>query len=119
MIYIIKTFTAITATFLWALFAHSAFAQLEGINDSISTIGTGVSGIIVVLISGVFLFFIYNLIVWMVNPGKEGAKEKVLWSVVSVFLVTSIWGITTLLGGVFNLETDVDAPQINTFNIDR
>lgn len=117
MIYFTKGFTAVTATFLWALLASGAFAQLSGINDSISTVGLGVSSITVVLISGVFLLFIYNLILWMLNPGKEGAKERVLWSVVSVFLVTSIWGLTAFFGGVLNLDTGVEAPQINTFSI--
>ena len=116
MKYIIKGFTAITATFLWAILAYGAVAQLEGLNNSISSIGSGVDGVIKVLIAAVFLFFIYNLILWMVNPGKEGNKEKVLWSVVAMFLVTSIWGLTTFFGGILNLDPNVEAPQVNVLN---
>ncbi len=115
MVYIIKKIAMllILPALLYSASAYTAHAQLDGINDSISSVADGVNGIILILISGVFLFFVYNLIHWMLSGSPE-TKNKVVWSVIALFLVTSIWGITNFLGSVFNIDSSVASPQINT-----
>ncbi len=114
MSYIIKkAFTLLVfPVLLWSVSVYGVSAQLDGINDSISTIGTGVNGIIIILISGIFLFFVYNLIHMLLSPSDE-TKKKVLWSVIAMFLVTSIWGITNLLGNALSIDSSTSSPIVN------
>ncbi|OGG52001.1 hypothetical protein A3C18_04175 [Candidatus Kaiserbacteria bacterium RIFCSPHIGHO2_02_FULL_54_11b] len=55
-----------------------------------------------------FLLFVYGLVefLWKLNEGgdnKEG-KEHMLWGIVGMLIMVSVWGILELLDNTFGLD---------------
>lgn len=62
-----------------------------------------------ILLSGIPLLFITALVVFFwgaaeyvlsaAEDTKDGAKQRMLWGVVGLFVISAIWGIITFLSG--------------------
>lgn len=100
-----------------ALFApYVAFGQsigtllsdAEGWIDSLTTIVVGL----------VFIWFIWGLIKYLLAGAekKDEAKSQMIYSVLIMFVIFSIWGIINLLGGLVgaddNTAINVDVPTV-------
>ena len=70
-----------------------------------------------VLISLAVLFFLWGLARYMLKTddveGRKGAKDIMMWGVIIIFVMTSLWGLVNLLELSFGLD-DVtpDFPQL-------
>jgi len=78
-----------------------------------------VLGVIKVLIPVAFglavLFFFFGIAkyIWSIGTDKEKGKQIMVWGVVAIFVMTSIWGIVAFLGRSFGIKS-ADAPTIPT-----
>lgn len=72
--------------------------------------------------SVVFLAFVYGVIRFLMSGSdtnkKEEAKNRLLWGVVAMFVVVTIWGIVAFLQGTFGIANPtgntVNPPSVNT-----
>lgn len=69
-----------------------------------------VVGIVVTLS---FLFFFWNLAKYVRDQeGKEEAKQKMMYSVIAIFVITSLWGIISFVRNVIGINSNAGSNQI-------
>lgn len=60
-----------------------------------------------VVFSAGFLLFLWGLVKFLWNVGEGGdqteGKQHMLWGLIGMFIMVSIWGIITLIDNTFNL----------------
>jgi len=69
-----------------------------------------------------FLAFVYGIIRFLMSGSdtnkKEEAKNRLLWGVVAMFVVVTIWGIVAFIGLTFGVglptNNTIDPPRVNT-----
>ena len=70
-----------------------------------------------VLLGLAVLLFLWGLAQYVTKTGdvesREGAKQKMIWGIVAIFVMVSIWGLVAFLQTVFGVNTIVnpDWPQ--------
>ncbi len=72
--------------------------------------------ILVVFAAG-FFFFVYGLVefMWNLNEGAQSnGKQHMLWGIVGMFVMVSVYGIVALISNTFGLGID---PANGTYNI--
>ena len=72
-----------------------------------------------VLIGLAVIFFLYGLAKYMLaqdnTEGRQAARSIMLWGVVGLFVMLSIWGLVSILDASFDLDdTDNDPVQLPT-----
>ncbi len=118
---------------LAALSPLSAFAQGPGPGG-----GGGLSGTLVPVIQSIIdivsalvpfmltlavLFFLWGLAKFVLAAGDEGARESgrsiMIWGVIAITVMVSLWGLVTLLQTIFNIDTtsSYTAPTLPVISI--
>ena len=85
----------------------------------------GLAGIVSTLIPVAFglaiLFFFWGLATYIIgkDQDKEVAKKRMLWGVIAIFIMASIWGIVNFIGSSFGISdntqstTSIKLPSVN------
>jgi len=98
----------------------AAFAQTQTITDvnSLTTKIVGLLNIAIYLLTSLgVLFIIWNVVMYMIKGGEEGAQKKaaanVGWGVLGLAIILSIWGLVNILTGTFKTSAPagLNAPQ--------
>lgn len=94
----------------------SAFAQqivdANGVTSKLTNLGNTV---VVLLISFAVIWIIVNVVRYLI-AGGDGEKRKagglaILWGVVGLFVILSIWGLVAILKNTFSTNTNVPRDQ--------
>jgi uncharacterized membrane protein YidH (DUF202 family) len=60
--------------------------------------------------------FIWGVVQYVINNEEEAKKEKaksfMIWGIIALTVMVSIWGIVSIVGGTFGIDTSV-IPQVN------
>jgi hypothetical protein len=87
-----------------ALAPLSTFAQINNIND-ISAKATNIGTLVVtLLISFSVIWIIVNVVRYLIAGGEESRKKAgpaILWGIVGLFVILSIWGLVAILKNSF------------------
>jgi hypothetical protein len=55
------------------------------------------------------LYFFWGVAVFIFkadnDKAREEGKQKMLWGIVALFVMVSVWGITSTLGAIFRVDT--------------
>jgi Type IV secretion system pilin len=82
--------------------AFGAAADLGYFTGLITTIGNIISALIPIAVALGILFFVWGLVQFIMASGDESAKDegkrKMIWGVVALFVIVSVWGLVALLG---------------------
>jgi hypothetical protein len=104
----------------------SGTGQLQGIQGWIQGIKSIVSILIPIAAGLALLYFFYGLAKFILNSGDEEArgagKQTMIWGIVALFVISSVWGITTFLGqqiGITNRGQNVNIPTFNEVPLNR
>jgi hypothetical protein len=94
-----RKFIAAGAAFL---LPAMAFAQtFTWVGTFLSTLQTLVRQATPIVIGLAMLFFLYGLMKFILAAGNEEAKEEgkriMIWGIVALFVMVSIWGLVSLL----------------------
>jgi len=81
-------------------------ATLKGITDALQ----GILGVAVPFVAGLALFyFIWGLVTFIAKSGEETArtegKSKMIWGIVALFVMVSVWGLVRLVANSFQIGT--------------
>ena len=71
--------------------------------------------IVPLLIGLAVLVFIYGVLVLMFSEGgekKEEGKQYMLWGIIGIFVMVSVWGLVNILKGTFGLSENVPKVEI-------
>ena len=84
------------------------FAALGGVRDLIQQSGGVLAGVIPVIFGLAMVYFFWGMSQFILSAGDvkklEDGKQKMIWGVVALFVMFSIWGILTWIGGVFGVN---------------
>ncbi len=78
-------------------------------NTLIGKIVTPLTGIVISLI---IMYFFYNSAIFLFKTDKSADEKKkimqsLMWSVIILFLLVSVWGIVKMLASTLSLETSI------------
>lgn len=89
------------------------FAQIRDIESGLGFFSIALDRILPILVLITLFYFIYSVVVfvWKSRGGEEASdeKRKILWGIIGLFVILSIWGIIGVVsrtlgtgtGGVF------------------
>lgn len=87
--------------------ATNAFSLIKILQNIVDTIIPFVVGLAV-------LVFIYGVFNFITSAGDEearaNAKQFIIWGIIGIFVMVSVWGLVKILSGTFNLNTAVNIP---------
>lgn len=105
-----------------ALAPLSAFAQpISNVNDVTSKLTSIGNTFVTLLISFAVIYIIYNVVRYLIASGdpekrKEGGMG-ILWGVVGLFVILSIWGLVAILTNTFGTQNNIPQNQINNLKV--
>lgn len=78
----------------------TSFAALGNISTLVSDIGGIVNQVIPILFALALLGFFYGLVMYIFGKedNKDQAKKTMIWGVVALFVMASVWGLVTFIG---------------------
>jgi heme/copper-type cytochrome/quinol oxidase subunit 2 len=96
---------------------HFLAAQTEDIQSVFGIFLSILTALIPVIIGLALLYFFWGLAQYMLKVGdktkQEEARNVMVWGVIIIFVMVSIWGLVGLLSATFNFNNDIpDLPQI-------
>lgn len=118
-----KSYHSLSA--MWMLAMGTVFLpallSAQTLLQTLALVNTFLNALIGLFITLAIVAFFWGLIKYLVNMGSENAKEGIqimLWGIIAIFVMVSIWGIIRLLQATFRVtSTDPVIPkgiQINT-----
>ena len=88
--------------------------QLGNLSNLVTSIGGIVNQIIPILFALALLGFFYGLVMYIFGKedNKEQAKKTMIWGVVALFVMASVWGLVAWLGSAVGVDQDT-APVVD------
>jgi hypothetical protein len=65
-----------------------------------------------VIIALAVVWFIFSIFMYVIASNEEGkakAKGQIIWGIVGLFIIVSVWGLVGILSSTFNLSTAAPA----------
>jgi len=99
------------STFLNPFFVFASTESPENFQDLINRMVNLISLMVPVLISLAVLIFLYGVMTYIWNGGNQAKREEgrnfIIWGIIGLFVMVSVWGLVNLLSDTFNLDTNV------------
>ncbi|MBU1046904.1 pilin [Patescibacteria group bacterium] len=86
-----------------------SFAAIDGL-EGVAELVSDLFGLIMPLIlSLAVIYFVWSLVKYMTKAGeaKDDARDQMIWGVVILFVMVSVWGLVNILGDTVDLDTSV------------
>ena len=92
----------------------AAGADLGNISTLVSSIGNIVNKAIPILFAIGLLGFFYGLVSYIfgADDNKDKAKKTMIWGVVALFVMASVWGLVNFIGDAVGVGRD-NAPTVS------
>ena len=89
--------------------------NLEGILQVLGDLINLATPIVVAL---ALLFFFWGLANYILKAGDDAERKKakatMIWGIIALFLMVSVWGIINVVRDTFDLDnTNIDVPQVD------
>jgi len=112
---IVKKIIKITTICLSAIpfIASAEGLELGYLTGSLASLNSLFSTLIVVLIALAIVWFTWNVIKYVMSAdekGKEQAKSQMIWGIIALAVIVSVWGLVAVLRTIFSVDSDV-APE--------
>lgn len=99
-------------------------AAAAGILDTINVVNRVLRAIVPMLITVALIVFIWGLIKYLMKIGDEKERQAgvqlMLWGVIAIFVMSSVWGIVRLLQNTFSVQQNEAivprAPDISNYS---
>jgi|SRR3989344_3587317 len=97
-----------------------AFAQVDtsvsSFDDILLFVSRIINSLIPIIISLAVLVFIWGVFRYVVSSDEEAkgkGKNLMIWGIVGIFVMVSVWGLVNVLRNTFNLDTNrPDVPEL-------
>lgn len=105
-------FTSLLSLVILATPALVAFAEVTTFKQLVDTIFINgiIKPIVPLLVGLAVVMFIYGVLILMFSEGgekKEEGKQYMLWGIIGIFVMVSVWGLVTVLTNTFDLDNEV------------
>lgn len=99
-------------------FAQSATGGTNGIQYLVKSAGGLIQGLIPIVIGLAVLVFLWGVLKYVITDsesGKESGRTFMLWGIVALFVMVSVWGLVNILKDSLRLNNATPpAPGIPT-----
>lgn len=86
--------------------------QLEGIENLVSSIGRLTNLALPIVVGLALLAFFWGLLKFIFAQGNEeskaDAKKIMLWGIIALFVMVSVWGLVDFIGNAFGIDQGDD-----------
>lgn len=97
-----------------SLMPFLAFAQFDIQTNLIEPLRTAVDSLVPLLMTLALVAFIWGLVQFIFSAGDEAKRKSgkgiMIWGVIALFVMASVWGLTSAIGGALGLDSG-DAPS--------
>ncbi len=105
------------STILLTIFALPVFAAPENFKAVVNDVFiNGILRPLVPLLVGLaVVVFVYGVLLLMLSEGgekKEEGKQYMLWGIVGIFVMVSVWGLVAIVSNTFNLDNTARTVRI-------
>lgn len=95
---------------VWALpvLALAQTSTTDNAFDLLGLISKVLNAIVPVLIAFAVVYFLYGVFKYVFSDdedAKDKAKEVMIYGIIGIFVMVSVWGLVNILGGTLNLDT--------------
>lgn len=89
------------------LFPALALAQGQALMNLVGLLGQIINTLVPIVLTAALLFFFYGLARFILAAGDEDAKDRgkriMIWGVLALFVMASVWGLIGFLGNLFGI----------------
>jgi len=111
-----KKVSAAVASSLLPLVAFAQYTPSQGVTGLISFVNALTKMVLPVLISVAVVYFIWQVFVFVIadsDEKKSKAKGQMIWGIVGLFVMVSVWGLVAILVSTFGTGgTSVTLPTL-------
>ncbi|XKT74179.1 MAG: pilin [Patescibacteria group bacterium UBA2163] len=91
------------------------------LNDILQTIAGLIDLATPIVVALALLYFFWGLAQYILNAGDENKKKEgreiMIWGIIALFVMVSIWGIVNVIQDTFDLRGGtIEVPQVETNN---
>ena len=105
---------------LIALSPTLAFAALDGIKGLLRDVKDILKLVSPIVAAIAFIYFFWGVGQFILNSGEQKArdegKQKMLWGIIALFVIMSIYGILVFFGFAIGIDVDSSDPVTNILN---
>lgn len=97
--------------------AAGSLKELRDANDIVTRALTAGDTAIYILVGLAVIFIIYNTVFYFIRPVGDSRKDSglaILWGIVGLFLIISIWGLVNILVNTFSTDNSVPKERFPT-----
>ena len=94
--------------------------KISNVNSLVARIA-GIGDVVVyLLVALAVIFIVYNVVWYMIRPdGSDSRREagtSILWGLIGLFVIVSIWGIVNILTNTFSTDSNVPSDRFPNAN---
>ncbi|MFT5280904.1 MAG: putative membrane-anchored protein [Flavobacteriaceae bacterium] len=90
----------------------------QDLDGSLETVAGLLGMLVKVLIALAVIYFIVGVIEYITaddEDKKKKARDRMIYGIIGIFVIVSIWGLVAILRNTFDLDTNEQAVQVNIF----
>ena len=105
-----------------SVYALPAFALADNVTNADSLFNEAekiLKMILPIIIAIAVIYFVYNALMYMIAADEERkgeAKSKMIYGIIALFVMVSVWGLVNILKGTFNLDNTTPTTPTLFFN---
>jgi hypothetical protein len=91
-----------------------AFAAVDtgGLSNLLNDIGGLFNQVVPLLIGLAVIAFLWGIVMYLFGKDKDGAKTFMLWGIIAIAVMVSIWGLVGILQSTLGVDGDTDAQSV-------
>jgi len=104
-----KKVVRVVAGSLWALPFLASAQSVNYLTDLLNGIKSLLDQLVVVLVALAVVWFIWNVIQYTIaedEDKKKKAKSQMIWGIVAIAVIVSIWGLVGILQNIFGVTNN-------------
>lgn len=99
---------------------NSGIEKISDANDLIMKAADLADIVVYFLVVIAVVFIVWNVVKYIIQPadaeGKAKASLNILWGIVGLFIIVSLWGLVNILVGTFKTDSGIPTDRFPTAN---
>ncbi|MBI5816856.1 MAG: hypothetical protein HZB09_00305 [Candidatus Yonathbacteria bacterium] len=83
-------------------------APVNSLSDLLGVFSTIINALMPFIVALAVLYFVWGVFQFVASAGDETARgagrDKMIYGIIGIFVMVSVWGLVNLLGGTFGLS---------------
>ncbi len=104
-----KKISLALAAFVLPVFVSAAGPQIGYIEGIFTSIKTLINLALPIIIAGAVVYFVYGIAKYVLagdDGAKEVAKDKIIYGIIALVVMVSVWGLVNIVVGVIGIENN-------------